>query len=189
MINKEATVKQKEYAYAIADALKIKRPYGDFYDFHNFISENREKFNKVFRKERMTDEEKYSHLTDKWICTDFGKQVADFVCDRLSGESGLYAFLSKSEIVYVGKSYNLAERIPTSYGERRKQAAIDGILYYITKNRADADLLEILLISENQPVLNVDCKNKEKSTLFSSGLNILSDFYEIPLGRDDKESV
>lgn len=186
---KKATDKQKEYAYAIADALKMQRPCGNFYDFYKFISENKDDYDKFFRKQRLTDEVKYSHLQDKWVCTDFGKNIADFLCDRLHGKSGIYAFVVGSEIVYIGKSYNLADRIPSSYGERRKQAAIDRILYYIVENKTDADLLEILLISENQPVLNVDCKNDEKSTLFSSGLNVLSDFNEIPLNRDGKESA
>lgn len=185
METREATEKQKKYAYAIADALKMQRPCGNFDDFNTFISENKDEYQRYFRKQRMTDCEKYQHLPDKWICIDFGEQIADFVNDNLHKKIGIYAFAVKTEIVYIGKSYNLADRIPTSYWERRKQAAIDRILYFIVGNRTDTDLLEILLISENRPVLNVDCKNEERSTLFSSGLNIHKDFYEIPLNTQN----
>lgn len=186
---RKPTDKQIKYAYAIADMLGLKRPTGDFSDFHTFIATNNETYKKLFRKERMTDEKKYSYLPDGLICLDFGKQVADFVNENLHNKTGLYAFLSSGKVVYIGKSYNLADRIPTSYGARRKQAKIDNIMFYVTDNKTDADLLEIMLISEYAPILNVDCNNGEKTARFFSGLNILTDFTEIPLGKVESQSA
>ena len=50
LTGKLPSMKQKEYAFAIADALKIKRPKGDSYDFYCFINKHQEEVKPVFKK-------------------------------------------------------------------------------------------------------------------------------------------
>ena len=103
-----------------------------------------------------------------------------FMLDVLYKKSGLYAFLNElDEVVYIGKSINLLDRIPSSYRERCRYSNISKIMYYVDDNIANVNILELLLISEYEPVLNTDCKTEHKSTLFSSGIDIKTDFVEL----------
>ena len=58
-------------------------------------------------------------------------------------------------------------------------------MYYITKTDSDTNILEIVLISENNPVLNKESNSHDESTLFRSNLSVLNDFSEIPVLKED----
>lgn len=65
--------------------------------------------------------------------------------------SGVYRiYNNNNELLYIGKSYNLASRIPSSMKERRG-CAFD---YAVINNRADTDIYEIYYICKFQPPLN-----------------------------------
>ena len=49
-------------------------------------------------------------------------------------------------------------------------------------------ILEILLIAENNPILNSESNSQEMPTLFSSGIDIIRDFYELPYFNENNES-
>lgn len=51
----------------------------------------------------------------------------------------------------------------------------------------DVNVLEVLLIGENAPVLNTESNSHEVPTMFHSGIDILKDFTELPtcLGKID----
>lgn len=177
LVGKLPSRKQKDYAYAIADALKIKRPKGDAYDFYKFIANNKEKSKSKFKAQ--------SHDLDvetAFMYIPAMKQEefrSKFEC--LSGKHGIYAFLGENdELYYIGKSNNLFSRIPTSYNERRKSAPIKTIAYYEVDNMADVNILEIVLISENKPMLNGESNSEEYPTMFHSNIDIAKDFKRLP---------
>ena len=120
---------------------------------------------------------------------DIGERTSLWITQNLKHKPGVYVFLGyRNKILYIGKSLDLASRIPSSYTERAKKVKVKKIMYYITPTKADASVLEMLLIAENDPLLNKDGKTTDKPTLFKSGLTILKDFEEIPLGKRGKRN-
>ena len=63
---------------------------------------------------------------------------------------------------------------------RETKKVINKIMYYIDENMANVNIMEILLIAENNPVLNTESKTEDVPTKFHSGIDILNDFNEIP---------
>lgn len=102
----------------------------------------------------------------------------------LVNESGIYRLYSGENIVYIGKSYNLRDRIPSSFGERFfKDNNIDFIDYAIT-NKADADIYEMYYISLYKPELNggkhLDLPSMVLSDLdFSNTINLKEELDKI----------
>lgn len=177
----EATEKQIEYAYAIADKLEIERPKTTYEECSNFISKYKERYKSLWCKDLITDLSKFNL---KFYVNDFTEQERKWINDNLSDVAGVYAFVGeKNKILYIGKSLNLACRIPTSYEERAKQSKIKRVFCYATPTKADASILEMILITENKPVLNSDGNVDDYSLLFKSKLNILKDFKEVKSGR------
>lgn len=171
------TAKQKEYAFSIADALKIKRPKGDSYDFYCFIGENQDKVKPVFEKER----EEFDSMDVLRYFPNITQNDLEEWRDKLNGKHGVYAFLGASdEIYYIGKSKNLFSRIPSSFSERRKQAPIKKIAYYTLDNMADTNILEIVLITENKPQLNGESNCDDAPEMFHSKIDVIKDFTKLP---------
>ena len=56
------------------------------------------------------------------------------------------------------------------------------------ENMANVNILEILLIAENNPILNSESNSQEMPTLFSSDVDIIRDFYELPYFDKKDES-
>lgn len=91
----------------------------------------------------------------------------------LNNKKGLYFFYNEcGKCVYIGKSSNLKSRIITSLQERKGFSTIKYISTFVCQSMADVNVLEIILISENKPPLNRDCKCRDKLTMFESELNI-----------------
>ena len=74
----------------------------------------------------------------------------------------VYKFLSKTEIIYIGKAKNLKKRVSSYFGNSykdRKTSQIrfltDRIETFTTKNEVEALLLEQTLIKENKPKFNI----------------------------------
>lgn len=178
----EATEKQLEYAYAIADRLEIERPKSTFEECSNFITKHRAEYRSLWDKELIANLCEINTL--KFYVKDFTEEERKYLNDNFSDVAGVYVFVgAKDEILYIGKSLNLACRIPTSYEERAKQAKINRVFCYATPTKADASILEMILITENKPVLNSDGNVDDYSLLFKSNLNILKDFKEVKSGR------
>lgn len=78
------------------------------------------------------------------------EKLVNNLCDVID-VSGVYRiYNNNNELLYIGKSYNLASRIPSSMKERRG-FAFD---YAIIENKADTDIYEIYYICKLQPPLN-----------------------------------
>jgi hypothetical protein len=94
------------------------------------------------------------------------------------GVPGCYAFIgSNDELFYIGKSDDLAKRIPTSYKERRDAVKIKKIMAYKTRTEEEATFLEAMLIAENKPTLNVVGVDNDVEE--SCGIDILRDFHVV----------
>lgn len=112
-----------------------------------------------------------------------------FIVDNLSNKTGLYAMYSGEVCLYIGKSTNLAMRIPSSYDRVVKECWdydnedfwIDTIKYLIIPNTGDVDILELLYIAKYKPLLNRDCNSKTTSLLplFANEISI-EKFSNIP---------
>lgn len=166
------TEKQVEYAEVIAKALCIDLPEYTFEAHVRFISQYKAEYNRYLN---------YGHAHQLQESVNLLKLVdVDWLVENLSGVCGLYAFVSSDTVIYIGKSCDLAARIPSSYNERNKSTRIDKIYYFPTPTMADAHILEVILITEYAPILNRDCKTLEKSTLFNSWMNVFEDFTELP---------
>lgn len=184
----KATAKQIEYADIIADYLGLQKPSDTFEECQQFIKDNVDEYKRK-RKTIVQDLIDEGHPRYKDYVDAMGEQTLLWVDTNLKGVAGCYAFLgARNKLLYIGKSLNLAERIPSSYTERKAKAEIKKILYYITPTQADASILEMMLITENKPLLNRDGNTKDKPKMYKSGVDIKRDFKEIPLVEKGKKN-
>ena len=174
-----ATERQIDFANHIADVLQINAFFDDNankYDVKEFIDNNIADYYKLQSDQTAI---KYREGTND-VLND--ENARHFLYDNLFKKHGVYAFVDKNgRIVYIGKSVNLCERIPSSYDERKHFADITRIFYYTDENMGNVNVLEVLLICENAPILNGESNSGEIPTMFHSGLEILKDFKELPL--------
>lgn len=183
------TPKQKSYASVIAETLNIPEPDDTFEAHEEFLSKNVSKY-KALRKNYSVVQELIDtgHPLYERYLNDLGEKSAIWITENLKHKSGIYLFVGyKNKILYIGKSLDLASRIPSSYLERVEKVKIKKIMYYLTPSQADTGVLEMLLIAENDPLLNKDGKTSDKPLMFHSGIDIMRDFKEIPLGRKGKK--
>lgn len=182
------TKKQKTYACVIAQTLNIPQPLDTFEAHEIFLKTYADKY-KALRREYPIVQELIDtgHPYYERYINDIGEKNAIWITENLKNKPGVYVFVGyKNKILYIGKSLDLASRIPSSYSERVEKVKIYRIMYYITPSMADAGILEMLIISENKPLLNKDGKTKDYPIMFKSNLDIFKDFEEIPLKRKKK---
>lgn len=120
----------------------------------------------------------------KAIFVDEDYTLSDEFINELQGlilVHGLYFLYSENkELIYIGKSKNLSERIPTSVKERKAHY----LKYKLTNTMADANILELYYISKLKPILNKDSKeNDDTSIEINYSFKKESDFIKI---RGDK---
>jgi hypothetical protein len=134
-------------------------------------------------------------LPNSGIAGGNGRVAVAFLECELYKKPGLYAFKSiDGEILYIGKSTNLAKRIPQSYGERYSDIECEGIyvddILYYEESEENIGVLEMYLISKYKPLFNKDGKT-DRSTDLRYDLDILRDFKPIPFTweRLEKESA
>lgn len=130
------------YAIAIADT-------PDLYDF-----ESVSRFIGIFRQ-----------VSTK----EFSAAFLDKIGNAYQGVSGLYFFFSDMELVYVGKSTNLGERVLASFGEKyifRQDINMVGVMQI--QNLADLQMAEPYFISKLKPPMNKEFNVKDYPELFQS---------------------
>lgn len=177
--NKLASERQIDYANAISNVCGLGKHFKNgtlAKDIYEFISENKSEYHRIiWRNDIINNANQYEQ-------TIISKSTLLVACDQLYGKHGIYAFAGKeNEIFYIGKSMDLSQRIISSYSERKNQAPICKILYYIENNVADMNILEILLICENKPLLNTESNTQDIPERFKSGIDIFRDFSELPV--------
>lgn len=182
-----ASIRQIDYANTISDICNI----GVYFDENSnskevseFIRRYKEVYNNaIWRKSicEHTGIEEYNDIPIKSML---------FICDNLYRKHGLYSFIGDNEeILYIGKSVDISQRIPSSYKERRNGCNIKKIMYYTSENMADVNVLEILLIVEYKPKLNTESNTDDTPTMFHSGIDIIRDFHEIPYFDEKRTEV
>ena len=77
------------------------------------------------------------------------------------GVSGIYRLYYSNDIVYIGKSVNIRQRI----FQHLKDKDIDSFDFTISNNNSDKNIMELCLIDKYKPLLNKDCIEKTISTL------------------------
>src|SRR5699024_6655512 len=96
-------------------------------------------------------------------------------------KSGVYfSYDEDKELIYVGKSINLGERIPSSINER-------SAIYYEyaeTKSESDTSIYEAYYISLLKPELNVEGKHEDELTV---RLNCIRNNELKPIYKEPKE--
>lgn len=175
---KLASIRQIDYANAISDFCNIGVHFdknSTYIEVADFISQNKDEYMRLRWRESICECERNENSID------IPMESMLFICDNLFKKHGLYAFIGNDDVIlYIGKSKDLSARIPTSYKERKNYAKINKIMYYVDENMANVNIMEILLIAENNPVLNTESKTEDIPTKFHSGIDILNDFIEIP---------
>ena len=164
-----ATAKMIDYARSIASKLNLDEPdFSSFSETSSFISEHSVTYKRMVANERLVSSlgNIYGGL-DRQFSNEFIETL-----DNLFERRGLYIFWVDDEIVYIGKSINLQERIYSSLKERTKCSPITHLTYLLTLTEADMHIGEVLLITEYKPVLNCDCSCKDVSERYKSGVNL-----------------
>ena len=187
---KKSSIRQIDYANAISRACYGYKRFDEssrYGDVSDFISKNKDAYARILWRESIIEK----NNEDVVECSkDFPTESMLFLCDNLYKVPGVYAFIGENNtILYIGKSIDLSQRITSSYRERKNSAKIERVMFYAVNNIADTNILEILLITENNPVLNEDCKTEDSPELFHSGIDILRDFSEISLNNSEREAV
>lgn len=114
---------------------------------------------------------------------------------ELPTTNGIYQFVSKGKIIYIGKSVNLKARVLSHIESAKidaKEAAIvnnsDELRYYITDSEFKALLFESRLINKHHPQYNVRWRD-DKSYLYIK-VTVKDTYPKVFLARreDDKKS-
>lgn len=186
-----ASVRQIDYANAISDLCKIGEKFDEnssYEEVNDFITKYKDNYEQIVW--RNTIEFETSKSSGKYDNEDISSDTILFICNNLYKKHGCYAFVGENdEILYVGKSVDLSSRIVSSYSQRKREANIKKIMYRIEKSMADANVLEILLICENKPLLNTESNTSETLLRYSSGIDILKDFEVLPFFGKAREVV
>jgi hypothetical protein len=92
---------------------------------------------------------------------DYSKQMQNALI-KLQNVPGIYfLYNSRKTLVYVGKSIDLASRIPSSINERNAHY----FSYALTKSASDVGIYEMYYISMFKPKLNVEGKYPDELTV------------------------
>lgn len=84
-----------------------------------------------------------------------------------TGLCGLYCFKNKAgEIIYIGKADDIHKRLKHhKHLSEECYAELNSVEYAIIDNKADRDILELLLITKLHPKYNTQLKYTEEPTL------------------------
>jgi hypothetical protein len=102
------------------------------------------------------------------------------IIESLTNIPGVYKLYNKNKkLIYVGRSFSLSDRLPTSIKERSAYY----FSYITTKTNADATILEPYLITKYRPVNNVDCVTTDKPS-FTIDIPAESDIFPVLKEKD-----
>lgn len=187
---KKATDRMLQYANGIVEFLGLNPLTSESYEYiKSFLAEYAPKYKKARNERYYESDEAYVQTMIPNLQKPKRIPIAPFInrddyiriSEELSGVSGLYCLCNEDTIYYIGKSTNLATRIFASLSERyaKSNGNIDRIMIYPIENIADLNIMEIVLISENNPVLNTESNNGSCPALFKSGIDIYRDFEKV----------
>lgn len=135
-------------------------------DICKFISDNEEKYIKMIEIDSLMT--KMNQIEIK-INRRFSFDLIERLIEIMGKNKGIYFFFVGSEIVYIGKSFDLMNRIFTSMQERLfYNQNIDGILIVEFTNDSDLNIAEPYLISKFKPCMNKEFSTKDLPRTFSA---------------------
>lgn len=154
------------YAETISDFIGV--PFNCTRDIKyalDFISEYEERYQLQLAKSRLMDKAMLcENKIKKRFHVDFWEDLFSFI----ENEKGIYIFYSQHEPVYVGKSFDLSNRIFSSLVERLlRNPFIDGFLIIKFDNCADLNIAEPYVISKLDPPLNKEFSTDDSPIMFS----------------------
>ncbi|WP_252225397.1 MULTISPECIES: hypothetical protein [unclassified Clostridium] len=107
------------------------------------------------------------NINANWNINGINEKILEPHLIDLFDKSGVYKLYDENkQLIYIGKSYNLAIRIVTSIRERKASY----FSYCVLNNKADTDIYEIYYISKLKPPLNSSNKNEDSPTLILKDL-------------------
>ena len=155
---REASEKQKMFATQIADVLNLNLPENDTAkDYWEFVNNYIGLFN---LKMNLTNN--IPKMKEKAI-----KEI-----ERLQNKMGVYFLWHNENLIYIGKSINLSERIVSSIKERNLKIKVTHFSYYLAETQADVHILEPYLITKYKPLLNSEFISTDYTTLFKIDFDI-----------------
>ena len=89
-----------------------------------------------------------------------GRKIKYEQIHGIKSKKGIYILKNESEIVYIGKSISLRDRLLNHWGQK----LFDEIEILLIENEADINIIEPYLVSVYKPCLNKDFITKEKSS-------------------------
>ena len=158
---KIASERQIMFATQIADLLGLKLPENntaqEYWEFvNNYIDLFKYKMN-LKNLENITSNIKETTIKE---------------LEKLQNKYGVYFLWNNDNLIYIGKSINLSERILTSIKERNMKVKVTHFSYYLTKTQADAHILEPYLITQYKPLLNSEFVSTDYTTMFKIKFSI-----------------
>lgn len=152
-------------------------------DYKYMLSKSREDFinDKYFRVyidiNKNTDVKVKNYILNTKFCFE-DKEIDEKLIESklvdLEKKSGLYKLYDeKKNLIFIGKSYNLAERIMQSI----KNHKASYFSYSVIENKADTDIYAIYYISKLNPILNINARYTDVSTLKIEEIEFVKPIY------------
>ena len=163
------TENQINYANFLAKKFKVKLPKEKTKkSYFNFIALYDTKFKKFLK----TSESKYEELKnierrEYYFC----EKNFWLIKEKLQEVSGVYFLWNNDELVYIGKSIDLSNRIINSIKERQTSIHITHFSYYRINNYADMHITEPILITKYKPKLNTEFGTIDVSRKYKTNIN------------------
>ncbi len=184
--NRKATEKMMMYANTIAEKLGVTLEEDGFAYIHEFISENKNYDSYQGSLNICADK-----IPNKRTLEMTFEEDENFINNikRFDKKMGVYFLWSNDELVYIGKSTNLSSRIYSSFVERSSSdVIIDSFSVVESPTVSDMHILEVILITENEPFLNKEFQTTDTSTMFKSKI-VPTKLERIPILKISEELV
>lgn len=178
----ESTKKIYEYAEKISMRLGMEDvELNTDEDVIAFIANNQKEYIRMKTMDYLIDKaELFAKKLNKQCSVEFLNLVLSFSRNN----KGIYIFYSGNDVVYVGKSFCLSNRVFSSFLEKEKLLySVDGILVIQMESNSDINIAEPYIISKTNPRINKEFTTFDSPILFSCEPidKVLSKYKPIPI--------
>lgn len=101
----------------------------------------------------------------------------------------IYKYTQDENIVYIGKTKNLTQRIKQHEQEDKFKNGEFSIYYFLCKNETEMNAYEYFLINKYLPALNVSCKNSISIKIEEPGWILWTGAYEEKKDQADENKI
>ena len=133
-------------------------------DVFDFISKHEKEYIRIKKMDSLIDKaDQFSDKIGKRLTANF----LDLVLTFSHSNKGIYMFYRGEDVVYVGKSFCLSDRVFSSLLEKLdKGYKIDGIFVINIENDSDINIAEPYIISKTSPEINKEFATNDYPELF-----------------------